>query len=118
MSDRPTRHQSAAALLICTVVVLLGLGWHAYLIGNAIAVGGIAGILLIAYWLQDAEPPQRVLPDQHVPTISRRRDLNWGVFCVACSHDAGDYVYPCRRGGNEWDEFPHVIHPEREEFNR
>lgn len=28
----------------------------------------------------------------------------WGVFCQACSHDAGDYVYPCQAG--QWRDVP------------
>lgn len=31
----------------------------------------------------------------HVPQIAPSTDGRWGVFCAACSAQAGDYVYPC-----------------------
>jgi hypothetical protein len=45
----------------------------------------------------------RQLPDNgHIPTIAEQHDNRWGVYCVACSQTAEDYVWPCREGVT-WD---------------
>lgn len=38
----------------------------------------------------------------HIPTIAEQHDNRWGVYCVACSKAAEDYVWPCREGV-DWD---------------
>lgn len=47
-------------------------------------------------------PQEQEAREAHVPAISHRTDGRWGVYCLACSDQAGDYTYPCRRG--HWDE--------------
>lgn len=38
----------------------------------------------------------------HVPTIAAKKPGEWGVFCLACSDAAGDYVFPCRAHPDVW----------------
>lgn len=79
-------------------------------------VGSFVGVLIqgtlpsqeMGYWSFDTalvsetadEPlPQEVPLARHQPVIARKVSAGvWGVFCDACSHDEGEYVYPCRMG--------------------
>lgn len=46
----------------------------------------------------------------HIPAVAQRvEDGHWGVYCLACSDAAGDYVYPCRVRGDSGDWPPQVL---------
>lgn len=66
----------------------------------------------LAAWKSAALIAARVRAAFHVPEIAST-STGWGVFCAACSTDAGDYVYPCRlpNAGDWWAEFPERIGP-------
>lgn len=36
--------------------------------------------------------------DEHDPTFAAQADGRWGVHCTGCSRQAGDYVWPCKKG--------------------
>lgn len=39
----------------------------------------------------------------HVPQIGAKALPGvWGVFCMRCSHEAGDYVHPCKVDPTDW----------------
>lgn len=44
----------------------------------------------------------------HAPQVARRTDGRWGVFCAACSREAGDYIYPCKTTAPD-DEWPPAV---------
>ena len=45
----------------------------------------------------------------HVPAVAPGRDGTWGVFCLACSEDASDYVPICARLAEHEMEWPTTV---------
>ena len=35
--------------------------------------------------------------DRHIYALSERGDGSWGSYCLACSEEAKDYIYPCAK---------------------
>jgi hypothetical protein len=48
---------------------------------------------------------------RHQPALARRNDGGWGVYCLACSDEAQEYVYPC--AVHEWKGWPPPVLYER-----
>lgn len=63
--------------------------------------------------VQAAQEAAEPLPEQagHVPTIGALATPEgaWGVFCLRCSAEAGEYVYPCKIDPEDWP--PKVLVP-------
>lgn len=32
----------------------------------------------------------------HIACVAQRSNGQWGTYCLACSDEAGDYVFPCK----------------------
>lgn len=42
---------------------------------------------------------------KHIPAVAPLNDGKWGVFCLACSDEKKDYIYPCQVIG-QGEQFP------------
>lgn len=45
----------------------------------------------------------------HLPAVAPGRDGTWGVFCLACSEDASDYVPLCAKLAENGMEWPSTV---------
>lgn len=76
--------------------------------GNPLVVlNGNLGALTAAVTAINDTMTKAALP--HAATVQATADGNWGVFCLACTAKAHEYVYRCLHWGDGDDPWPPAV---------